>query len=56
MQIGGRRRDHNEIGVARKANMADVELALRIEQISIGALAAERAGGKRGDEMLRGGA
>ena len=32
-----------EIGVARQANMADVELAPRIEQIGIGVLAAERA-------------
>ena len=54
-EIGGRRRDHDEIGVARQANMTDVELALRIEQIGIGALAAQRAGGKRRDEALRGG-
>ena len=54
-EIGGRRRDDDEIGVARQADMADVELALRIEQIGIGALAAQRAGGKRGDEALRGG-
>ena len=53
-QIGGRRRHHDEIGVAREADMADVEFALRIEQIGIGALAGERAGGKRRDEMLRG--
>ena len=53
-QVGGRRRDHDEIGVARQADMADVELALRIEQIGIGALAGERAGRKRRDEMLRG--
>ena len=54
-QVGGRRRDDDEIGVARQADMADVELALRIEQVGIGALAAERAGGERRDEMLRGG-
>ncbi len=54
-QVGGRRRDDDEIGVARQADMADVEFALRIEQIGIGALAGERAGGKRRDEMLRGG-
>ena len=54
-QIGRRWRDDDEIGVARQANMADVELALRIEQIGEGALAAQRAGGERRDEMLRGG-
>src|SRR5580704_4328560 len=35
--------------------MADVELALRIEQIGENALAAQRAGGERRDELLRGG-
>src|SRR5580704_12768937 len=35
--------------------MADVELALRIEQVGENALAAQRAGGERRDEMLRGG-
>src|SRR5580704_6046081 len=34
--------------------MTDVELALRIEQIGENALAAQRAGGERRDEMLRG--
>ena len=34
--------------------MADVELAVRIEQIGENALAAQRAGGKWRDEMLRG--
>ena len=34
--------------------MADVELALRIKQIGVGALAAERAGGKRRHEVLSG--
>ena len=33
--------------------MADIELALRIEQVGEGALAAERAGRERRDEMLR---
>ena len=30
-EIGGGRRDDDEVGIARQANMADVELALRIE-------------------------
>ena len=50
-QIGGGRRDHDQIGVARQPDMADVEFALRIEQIRIGALAAQGAGGERRDEM-----
>ena len=35
--------------------MADVELAMRIEQIGENALAAQCPGGERRDEMLRGG-
>ena len=54
-QIGRRRRDDDEIGVAGETNMADVELAVRIEQIGENALAAQRAGGERRDEVLRGG-
>ena len=54
-QIGRRRRNDDEIGVAGETNMADVELAVRIEQIGENALAAQRGGGKRRDEMLRGG-
>jgi hypothetical protein len=54
-QIGRRRRDDNEIGVARQTNVADIELAVRIEQVGENALAAQRAGGERRDEMLRGG-
>ena len=54
-QVGGRRRDDDEVGIAREPNMADVEFALRIEQVGIGAFAGQRAGGKRRDEVLRGG-
>ena len=52
-EVGGRRRDDDEVGVAGEANMADVELALRVEQVGVGALAAERAGRERRDEVLR---
>ena len=34
--------------------MADVEFALRIEQVGIGAFAGKRGDGKRRDEVLRG--
>ena len=53
-QVGGRRRHHDQIAVARQADMAGVELALGIEQIGVGALARQRAGGQRRDELLRG--
>ena len=52
-QIRGRRRDDDQIGLARHADMADIEFALRIEQIGVGALAGERAGRERRDEMRR---
>ena len=54
-QVGGRRRDDDKIGIARQADMADIEFALRIEQVGIGRLAGERAGRERRYEMLRGG-
>ena len=53
-QIGGRRRHHNEIAIARQPDMADVEFARRVEQAGIGAGVGERAGGQRRDELLRG--
>ena len=53
-QVGGRRRDNDQIGIAREANVADVEFALRIEQVGIGALAGKRADRERRDEVLRG--
>ena len=53
-QIGGRRRNNNQIGVARQPDMPDVELALRIEQIDIRLFAGERADRERRYEMLRG--
>ena len=54
-QIRGRRRDDDQIGVARQADMADIEFALRIEQVGVGAFTGERASRKRRNEMLRGG-
>ncbi len=53
-QVGGRGRDHDEIGVARKPDVADIELARRIEQIRERALARDRAHRHRRDELLRG--
>ena len=54
-QVGGRRRDHDDIGVARQPDMADVKFTLRIKQIGMGALAGKRASRKRRHKMLRGG-
>ena len=51
-QIGGRRRDHDQIGFAREANMTDVELAAGVEQVGEHAVADDRAGRQRRDEML----
>ena len=53
-QVGGRRRHHDQIAVARQPDMAGVELALGVEQIGIDALMRQRAGGQRRDELLRG--
>ena len=53
-EVGGRGRDDDEIAVAREADVADIEFALRIEQVGEGVLAAQRADGERRDEFLRG--
>ena len=53
-QIGGGRRNDHQIGVAREPDVADVELALRIEQIGKGPLARERADRQRCNEFMRG--
>ena len=53
-QVGGRGRHDDQVAVARKADVAGVELALRIEQVGVAALVGKRAGCKRRDELLRG--
>ena len=53
-QVGGRGRDDDEIAVACEADMADVELGCRIEQIGVGAFARERADRHGRDELLCG--
>ena len=52
-QVGGRRRHHDQIGLARQPDVTDVELAACVEQIGKHALAENGAGRERGDEMLR---
>ena len=53
-QIGGRRRNDDEIGIACETDMPHIELGPRIKQIRKGGLAAQRAGGERRHEVLRG--
>ncbi len=52
-QICGGRRHHDQVGLARQPDVADVELLVRIEQIGEDALAGQRAGRQRRDELLR---
>ena len=52
-QVGGGRRDDDEVGLARQPDMADVELGSRVEQVGEGMLAGERADRQRRDELLR---
>ena len=51
-QVGGGRRDDDQIGFAREPDVADVEFARRIEQVGEDALADNGAGRQRRDEML----
>jgi len=51
-KIGRRRGNHDKVGIAREADMADIELALRIEQIAVSTFAANRADGQRRHEVL----
>ena len=50
-QVGGGRRDDDQVGVAREPDMADIELALRVEQVGEDVLAGERADRQRRDEF-----
>ncbi len=52
-QVRGRRRDDDQIGLARETNVADVELGVLVEQIGEHALADQSAGRERRDELLR---
>jgi hypothetical protein len=50
-QIGGRRRNHDQVGLARQPDVADVEFMRRVEQVGIDAPAADRACRQRSDEL-----
>jgi hypothetical protein len=52
-QVRGRRRHHDQVAVARQADMAGIELALGIEQIGVTTPMRQRAHRKRRDKLLR---
>ena len=45
-QVGGRRRHHDQVAVAREPDMAGIEFALGVEQVGVGALVRQSAGRK----------
>ena len=45
-QVGGRRRHHDQVAVARQTDVAGIEFALGIEQVRVAALVRQRAGGQ----------
>ncbi len=51
--VGGGRRHHDGVGVAGEADMADLGLALPVEQVGMRPLARERRRRQRRDEFLR---
>ncbi len=53
-QVGRRRRDDQEVGVARQADVADLLLVVEIEQVGEHALRRQRADRKRRHELGRG--
>ena len=50
-EVGGRRRDDDQVGLARQADMADLGLVLEVEQIGEGLLLGEHGERERGDEL-----
>ncbi len=52
-KVGGRRRDDDEIGLAREPDMADLVLVLDVEEIPMDTLAADRGNGERRHELMR---
>jgi hypothetical protein len=54
-QIGGGRSDHQQIGLARKPDVADVVLVIAVEQFGEHMIGRKRADRQGGDEFPRGG-
>ena len=53
-QVGGGRRDHQKVGLARQPDMADIVLVIAVEQFGEDMVGRQRADRQRGDEFLRG--
>ena len=53
-QVGGGRRDDDEVGLAGQADMADILLVLAVEQVGEDVVGGQRADRQRRDEVLRG--
>ena len=52
-QVGGGGRHHDQVGLARQADVADLALVVEVEQLGEDAIVAERADRQRRDELLR---
>ena len=52
-EVGGRRRDHDQVGLARQPDMADIVLVLPVEEFGEDLAAGERADRERRHEFLR---
>ncbi len=52
-QVGGGRRHHDQVGLAREADVADLALVVEVEQLGEDALVGQRAHRQRRDELLR---
>ena len=52
-EVGRRRRDDDQVGLARQADMADLVLVVEIEQIGEHPVVAERGDRQRRHELLR---
>ena len=50
-EVGGRRRDDDQVGLARQPDVTDIELVGRIEQVGEHLLAGEGADRQRRDEF-----
>ena len=52
-QVGGRRRDDDQVRLAREPDVADVVLVVAVEQVGEDLAAGQRADRERRDEFLR---
>ena len=52
-EVGGRRRDHDEIGLARQPDVADIVFVVAREEVGEDPSAGERADRERRHEFLR---